>query len=147
MSIKWRILFFSLIALTVTASATGDQILTHYRGSDGKVTHQSKANAQIMHHIARDQGHVTLWLTLNYPFNFYFDELTPEEIAAQELAVAEGFDELLDPHVQDGDVWHRSAGPFIMGPGIAVRATGKGLKNLLKDDRLLQIVAIEDVPN
>ena len=144
-----KIIFYVCVALSLSlgvlddSPAFGNQILAHYRGPDGMVTTQSKSNAQIMHQIAKDQGHVTLWLTLNYPFNYYFDELTPEEIAEQEIEVVQGFNEILDPLVEDEDVWHRSAGPYIMGPGIAVRATDKGLRELLKDERLFQVVAIE----
>ena len=137
----------SLLAAALAISSlsyAGNPILVYYWEPDGSISEQSKDNAMEMRNIAKEQGYVTLWLVLNYPFNVYFDEMTPEEIAEQQQNVALGFEEILDPLVASGDVWHRTEGPFIKGPGIAVRATDKGLRSLLRDDRILQISAAHE---
>lgn len=119
-------------------------MLVHYWQPDGTTSLQSKDSAKAMRSIAKDKGYVTLWLLLNYPFNVYLDDMSQEEIDIQNSEVASRFDEILDPLVDSGDVWHRSEGPFIRGPGIAVRATDKGLRSLLRDQRILQITATDE---
>ena len=66
-----------LLVLSGTMFAQ-DPLLVHYRDSDGRIDQQSKENAHQMARIAREAGHVKLWLTLNYPFNIYLDEMTPQ---------------------------------------------------------------------
>ena len=125
-------------------ASSADSVLVHYWQPDGTTSLQSKDSAKAMRSIAKDKGYVTLWLLLNYPFNVYLDDMSQEEIDIQNSEVASRFDEILDPLVDSGDVWHRSEGPFIRGPGIAVRATDKGLRSLLRDQRILQITATDE---
>ena len=127
-----------------TASSQDKILLSVYRDARGHITPKSKEAAKAMTKIASHNGHITLWLTLNYPFNTYFDPNTEQAaIEAQNQDVRDGFSELLDPMVSTGAVWHPQAGPFIKGPGCYVRATVAGLRRLIKDDRLLQVVAVE----
>jgi hypothetical protein len=118
--------------------------LVYYWQPDGTISDQSKDNAKDMRELAKEHGYVTLWLVLNYPFNVYFEDMSPEEIAEQSAHVAQGFQEVLAPLIATGDVWHRTEGPYIRGPGIAVRATDKGLRSLLGDTRIRQITAARE---
>lgn len=92
--------------------------------------------------LAQANGHIDVWITLNYPFNLYADQMTEEETTTQDAEVAAGFNNVLASLVAKGDARHPQAGPLIRGPGCAVRVTKKGLKKLLKDERIIQIVAM-----
>ena len=134
-----------LAAMVIVAPAFAEERpLIYYWEPDGTISEQSRENAQEMRDVAKEQGYVTLWLVLNYPFNVYFDDMSPEEIAEQRANVAQGFQEILTPLIAAGEVWNRSDGPYIRGPGIAVRATDKGLRSLLRDTRILQITAARE---
>ena len=140
-----RSLFLLIMAISVLAIApsvdAANKPLVYYWAPDGSVSEQSRDSAKEMRAIAREHGFVTVMLLLNYPFNSYVDQMTPAQIAAQESEVAQLFDEILAPLVSSGDVWHPSSGRYIRGPGIAVRATDKGLRQLFTDSRILQITA------
>lgn len=132
------ILAFFVVSMPASAE---NEVLVYYWEPDGSISEQSIANAQTMRRVANAQGYVSLWLLLNYPFNIYKDEMTQEEIDAQDSEVASGFNEILTPLIRRGQVSHLPEGPFIRGPGIAVRATEEGLRRLLRDQRVLQITA------
>lgn len=134
------IMAISVLAIAPSADAA-NKPLVYYWAPDGSVSEQSKDSAKEMRAIAREHGFVTVMLLLNYPFNIYMDQMTPEQIAAQGNEVAQLFDEILAPLVSSGDVWHPSSGQYIRGPGIAIRATDKGLRQLLEDSRILQITS------
>ena len=115
-----------------------------YRDTDGQLTPTSEDVARQMVQIASRQGHITLWLTLNYAFDLYLDEQADQEaIAAQNAAIREGFGEVLDPLIARQAAWYPETGPYFHGPGCSVRATEAGLRRLIRDDRILQIVAVE----
>jgi hypothetical protein len=127
-----------------TVVAQDNIVLSIYRDANGHLTPQSRQAAKEMTRIASRSGRITLWLTLNFEFNVYFDERTDQAaIEAQNRAVRDGFDDLLNPMIARGAVRHPKAGPLIQGPGCYVQATVDGLRRLIKDDRLLQIVAVE----
>lgn len=142
---------FSIIPLVLLASLSipwttsdaNEVPVTFHRDADGKVTKQSKVNAKIMKDRANQNGHVVLWLVLNYEYNLYPEQMSTEEIAAQNAAVVKGFAEVLDPIVSTGDASYPQEGPLIRGPGSAVKVTNNGLKLLLKDDRILQMSLVE----
>jgi len=131
-----------LLICSISAFPSGNFGLTFYRGPDGTITQQSSDNAKAMEVLAKANGHIDVWLTLNYAFNLYTDQMTAEEIASQDAEVAVGFNNVLASIVAKGDAKHPRAGPLIKGPGCAVRVTKNGLKILLKDDRIIQIVAM-----
>ena len=136
----------SLLLLCVQGNAQDVESgmgLIVYRDLSGKLTQQSKVNARSMTRIALENGYVTLSIMLNYPFNVYFDQMTETELAAQKEGVRSGFAEVLDPLVAREVVWHPESGPFIMGPNCTVRATAVGLRSLISDKRILQIVSME----
>ena len=129
-----------LLVLCLLANAQVDHTpLVYYRDATGHVTQNSKDTAKRLAQTARKAGQVKLWLTLDYPFNIYFDEMTPEEIAAQEQAVSEGMNEILAPLLRQQHVKFVSGGPTFYGPTVGVWATPGGLRRLLTDERILQI--------
>jgi hypothetical protein len=127
----------------VAQSNTGSAGLIVYRDSNGHLTHASKRSAKQMVQLADQNSHITLWLTLNYPFVMFVDETAENAIEAQNRAIRHGFGEILDPLVARGLVWHPKSGSYFKGPGCTVRATVAGLRELIADDRILQIVAVE----
>ena len=138
------------LVLTLGLVAVGNVIaqddagLIVYRDSNGHLTPASRESASQMTQIAAHNGEIVLWLTLNYAIDLYLDEQTDQEaIAAQDAAIHAGFAEILDPLITSGAVWYTLSGPFIRGPGCAVRANVSGLRRLIADDRILQIVAVE----
>ena len=134
------IVFVSLPLL----EASGEGQIVHYRGPDGSISTESVANAGVMKDRAQTQGYVTLWLTFDFPLNVNFAEMTPDEISAQEASVSAGLDIILDPLIQRNKVWHPATGKFVRGAGCVVRATVAGLNQLLHDERILQITALDD---
>jgi len=138
----------ALLALTfLAAQAPASESLIFYRNPNGVLGDDSRANAKVMLEIAREQGHITVWVTLDFEFNFYMEHMTPNEIAEQNAAVADSFEEVLTPLVRRRQVWHPPSGPHIRGPGCTVRANERGLIALLRNERLIQIVAMEEVEN
>jgi hypothetical protein len=114
-----------------------------YRNAEGEVSQFSKDQAKQMLKYAKEHGQITLWLVLNYPYNVDFENMTSEEINTQKAEVSQGFNELLEPLMSSGDVWHPLSGVYIRGPGCTVRANSKGLKQLLDDQRLFQITTYD----
>ena len=131
------------LSISWTTSDANEVPVTFHRDADGKVTKQSKVNAKIMKDRANQDGHVVLWLVLNYEYNLYPEQMTAEEIAAQEAAVATGFAEVLDPLVSAGVATYPKDGPLIRGPGSAVKVTKRGLMRLLQDERILQMSLVQ----
>jgi len=66
--------------------------------------------------------------------------MSPEQAQNQTTKVQAAFIELLQPMIADGDVWEPAGGSYIRGPGCLVRATKKGLRKLVNDERLIQVV-------
>lgn len=125
--------------------ANDNFILNVYRDSKGHLTPASKDAEKEMKRIAKDAGEITLFLTLNFAYDLYLAE-TSDEVAidAQDQAVRDGFAEVLDSLVADGSVWYPNAeGAVFSGPGCAVLANDAGLKNLIKDERIMHIVGVE----
>jgi len=141
-----------LLALVLSAGVISTQYsiaqnnagLFIYRDAHGHLTPESKVAAKQMTRMAAHNGYVTLWLTLDYEINLYLDKETEQEaIAAQNAAIRAGLDEVLSPMVARGAVWHPEAGPLIQGPGCTVRATVAGLRRLIRDERIIQIVGVD----
>lgn len=130
---------FVLFSATVNAES-----IVVFRNSNGELGGASNANAKIMKQRIREDGFVTLWLTLDFPFNVNMGEMTQQEIDEQAERVSAEFDVVLDPLVDEGIVWHPRTGKFVKGPGCVVRANGKGLKHLLRDERILQLTALNE---
>ena len=124
------------------AIASGGTV-AFYRDQEGNVDANAKADGKLMSRKVREDGVITLWITTGIPFNLRFSSMSEEEVAEQNARVRESFSEILDPLVNAGSVWHPESGPFIKGPGCTVRADKDGLKALLRDDRLIQIVATD----
>ena len=136
---------FVLAASDYKAQASADpRPLTFYRDGSGGISAQSRENAKTMHRISRKKGEVVLWITLDYPFNFYMDQLSQQEIDEQSAEVRQRLKEIINPLIRRGQVRHSLQGPRFWGPGCAIRAKPAGLRKLLSDTRLLQITAIED---
>jgi len=115
-----------------------------YRDASGHLTPESRHAAKRMTRTAAQNGYVTLWLTLDYEINLYLDEETDQDaIAAQNAAIRTGLDEVLSPMIARGAVWHPESGPLIQGPGCTVRATVAGLRRLISDERIIQIVGVD----
>ena len=137
----------ALVFLTmpvVSAGADEDQgqgNLSVYRGSSGELTKNSVENAKSMRRIARKKGYVTLFVTVDVEFEPYLDGLTATEIVAQQTRATAKLTEVLAPLVDAGVVWHGRTGPLVQGPGCLIRANAKGVARLVRDRRVLHIVA------
>lgn len=137
-------LLIAFVASPTFASTESEQIpLTYYRDMGGDVSAVSESNAKKMLRIAKQNGHITLWLVLNYEFNINPDSMTVAELDAQTADVIAGFAEVLNPMIRKKEAWLPKAGLTVSGPGTKVRATKKGLRKLLRDERILQLSAIE----
>lgn len=133
----------SILAMCASAAAQQQQTFSFFRDADGGVSRYAKYQARQMLEYAKEHGQITLWLVLAYPYNPDTENMTPEEINTQDAEVSQGLSEILNPLVARGDVWHPPSGVFIRGPGCTVRATPKGLKRLLRDERLYQITTFD----
>jgi hypothetical protein len=138
-------IFLLLMAsfLSLPALGQGNETFSFYRTAEGEVSAYTRDQAKQMLKFAKENGYITLWLVLNYPYNVDREEMTPDEIATQRSNVVSGFSDILDPLVAQGDAWYPPSGAFIKGPGCTVRATPKGLKQLLDDTRLYQITTFD----
>lgn len=113
------------------------------RAPDGRLTKDSKHIAARIAEMATQQGHVTLWLTANTPFNPSVGELSPAEIAEQDRRVQAAFARILRPLIRSGVVWYPSSGPVIRGPGCLIQANSIGVRKLVRDKDILQIVSVD----
>ena len=122
---------------------SGQQIATLavYHEADGKLTKSSKNNAATMRRIAAKRGYITLWVTANVDFDPNIDDLSEAERVSQQRAATEKLMDVLQPLVDADKVWHPSAGPYIQGPGCIIRATAAGVSRLVRDSRILHMVA------
>ena len=136
---------FMVVVSLLSSPIFGQENETYsfYRNAEGEISAYTKDQAKRMLKFAEDNGYITLWLVLNYPYNVEIEDMTPEEVATQRSDVAIGFSTILNPLVANGDVWFPPSGAFIKGPGCTVRATPKGLKQLLDDARLYQITTFD----
>ena len=145
LKLKSIIIFSTAIWLATGAVSFAEQApLTIYRDLAGNLTAESKEAAKDIRRIAQRQGYVTLWLTLNYEIDLYLDETTQQaEIAAQNQAIRGAFEEILSPMAHQGAIWYPEAGPYFQGPGTVIRANVAGLRRLIRDERIIQIVGME----
>lgn len=118
-----------------------------YRHGNGDVNKDSKADARVMARIARRQGYVNLFVTSDFQFNLNFDEMTPEEIEDQNNRAADYMADTLAEVIASGHVWLPPEGQNVFGPGCRVQATPTGLSRLLRDERLVQVVATDARPS
>ncbi len=136
-----------LLLLGVTPIVESQEsLLVFYRDTNGHVTEQSRVNARLLMQIAREQGSVTLWLTLDFPYNIYPDQMTAEEIAAQDEEVERRMTAILQPLIRRRQVQYLDLEQVKFGPTYGVSATPSGLVRLLRDDRILQISGAQAVP-
>jgi len=129
--------------LIIATPAFSDGATIFYRDASGEITKESKKHAQSMHKTAQKQGYVTLWVLFDLPFNESMHNMTEEELAVHQAWVTNYADDVLGILVDRNQVWHPKAGPLIFGLGCNVRATSQGLKRMLKDERIIQIVATD----
>lgn len=115
-----------------------------YRNVAGNLTSDSKYFTTRLAKKAKKEGSVSLWVTLNYPFETNMSEMTADEIAAQEVAVEKGFSEFLDPLIRQGIVSHPGGKPYIAGNGCRVDATAAGVRALAGDSRMLHMTEVEN---
>lgn len=144
-NISTFVLTILALALVTTNSVHAQESANYivYRDGQGKLHEYPEGSAHELKRIAKNNGHVTLWLTLNYPFNF--DDLAPAEAEAQQAEIDAQFAELLAPLINKGDVWEPDSGPYIRGPGCTVRANKKGVRKLIENPDLLQIALAGEI--
>lgn len=137
----------ALLIVGCAVQAEAEQApFTIYRNAEGSLTKSSHQAVGEIRSIAGEQGYITLWLTVDYPVNLYLDPLTQgAAIATQNDEIRVAFDAILAPLVASGGVWFPSIGPIYRGPGTLVRATKGAFRTLVRDQRLVQIVAVPDV--
>jgi len=122
--------------------ASDGRQLVVYRGSDGRLSDESRELARVLVRKALANGTVELWLTLNYPFQTNVEALSPADREAQEAAVRSGFRELLAPLVARRMVFHPNGTPAVFVNGCRVTATARGVRRLVFDRRVLHMVEI-----
>lgn len=133
----------TLLFLSSPAFSDGDTIF--YRNATGDITQESRQHAKTMSNIAKEQGYVTLWVVFDLPLTENMHNMTEKEQAEHEVYVANYAHQVLGSLVTENQVWHPKTGPMIAGLGCHVRATRKGLNQLIKEKRIIQIVATDDV--
>ena len=131
------------VFLVLATPALSDGATIFYRDASGDITKESRQHARAMHKTAREQGYVTLWVLFDLPFDESMHDMTEQEMAEHEIMVATYAGEVLGRLVSRNQVWHPKTGPIIAGLGCHVRATPRGPKRLLKDERIIQIVATD----
>jgi hypothetical protein len=130
------------LACGVLASDSTGLIL--YKNSDGLLSQNSRDRASQMTTIAAKNGEIALWITLNYEINLYLDQqLHKDQIAQQNDEIRSGLESVLSPLIARGQIRYPKGEPYIVGPGCAVWASPAGLRALIADARVLQIVAVE----
>lgn len=133
----------AIVEHVVAQSVTDSPALIVYRDSSGELTPASKRSIGEMVRLANQNCFINLSLTLNYPIDLDIDKNALAEIKAQKQAIRTNFEEVLNPLIARGSVWHTKSGPVYVGPGCSVHANADGLRQLIADDRILQIVAVE----
>jgi hypothetical protein len=142
-------IFVSLLVLAIAGSqndafAQTDGGLIVYRDQNGRLTESSRDSAREMSRIAAKDGEVTVWLLLDYEIDLYLDPLTDQvQIDQQNEEIRSGFESVLQPMMAQGHVWHTDTGEFVFGPGCVVKANITGIRHLIRDRRIIQILAIE----
>lgn len=124
-------------------SATASPALIVYRDSNGQLTPASRRSIGQMLRLANQKGFINLSLTLNYPIDVDIDKNAVARIEVQKQAIRIHYEAILNPLIARGSVWHTKTGPVYVGPGCTVHANADGLEQLIADERILQIVAVE----
>ncbi|MEO1034941.1 MAG: hypothetical protein AAFX44_05195 [Pseudomonadota bacterium] len=139
---RWIQAFVLLTVALVPFRSFSSENLVVFRKPSGEFSAQSRENAKAIHRIASESGYVTLSLMLKYPYDVHAENDDPEYHAQQNDDVKRQFKDLLRPYVQKGEVWLPKNGAYFSGPSTIVRASAKGFRGLVKDDRIAQIVAM-----
>lgn len=143
---KILIQVFLLFLATMTFSTTwaqsgGDgRLNVVYRGSDGKLSKDSKYFARVLAQKAHANGTVALWLTLNIPYETNQSAMSAEEIAAQQASVRRSCAELLNPLVARRAAIHPNGELASDANGCRILVTAQGVRALVADKRVLHLI-------
>lgn len=104
-----------------------------HRTFDGQLSRESMKVAEKMQRKAAAEGYITLWVLPTYEGEWNAEILTDERHARNCAHI-------LQPLINQGQVWHPDGDPINHGPVCLVRASGTGVSVLLRDKRLQQIM-------
>lgn len=119
-----------------------DSPLMISRGADGLINKESKMAVRQLSRMANQNGHVSVWVTLNYPYDPFLVNLSEQAAADQDANVRKVFDEILAPLIAKRLANHFNGEPTYSGPSLRLSLTASGLRRLIRDSRVGQIVGI-----
>lgn len=129
----------------ISQTAQNLEPLTISRDSQGAIHKSCRPAIREINRIAQDAGHVRLWLTLDAPFDPNLPEVSEEAHAAQISRIDEVFDLVLDQLLEQQEIWYPDGQRDYNGPSIVVVATKQGFRQLLRDERIGQIIGVRDL--
>jgi len=146
------ILTFRLSLLLVAAalapiSAQGaptDTPLMVSRDSGGSINKESVKVVKLLSKMAKRNGHVRLWVTLDMPFDPFLASKSEQAAAAQQARVDGVFDEVLNPLLDSGQIRYVNGRRVYSGPSVLLMATENGLSLLVRDQRVGQLVGVRE---
>lgn len=111
------------------------------RTASGTLNKESVVALHRLSKAAQREGSVTVWVTLSSTYlPAFLGQLTEEQLAEQSNQVSSEFDLILDPLLLSGNVAHPRGTPMVYGPSCLIRTDKRGLKALVDDLRIGQVV-------
>lgn len=114
------------------------------RDAGGAINKESRKAIRQLSKTAKKNGHVRIWVTLDTPFDPSLAQKSEQLANHQQERVDELFDEVLDPLLSGGQVQYPTGEREYMGPSILLKVTNTGLRRLIRDQRVGQLVGVRE---
>lgn len=134
-----------LVSYAELSSGQNNDSVVYYeihKDVNGMMSDASKKMARTLIGRADTNGKVTLWITLNYPFQTTIEQMTDKEIKKQQKAVEREFKKLLKPLVKKGAISYPAGELVVTANGCRVVATAAGVKALVSTEKVLHMAEV-----
>lgn len=132
------------ITMAPIKTVLGDEVSSDFaiivaRDTSGQIEPKSRSSLAALRKIAKRNGHVAIWLTLNLPFVPPY-QLSDPEVAEQSKRFNEHFAEILFPLLERRYIEFPRGELTLSLASALVFATDQGLGMLAEDQRIAQMV-------
>jgi len=111
-----------------------------YRLGSGKLAPESGVTARKLVRKSREQGAVTMWITVHYEFPTVYESMSPAQVAKSKQEVGKIFRRILGPLVRRGEVRFPDGELKVGVNGCKIITSARGLRRLFRDRRILHYV-------
>ncbi|MDJ0709585.1 MAG: hypothetical protein QNJ14_04300 [Woeseiaceae bacterium] len=112
------------------------------REAGGSINKESKESLRTLAQMARKNGYMRVWVTLDIPYDPFLAERSEQGAAVQQERLDGLFDQVLNPMLADGEVQYENGKREYRGPSLLLKVTRRGLFRLVDDRRVGQLVGV-----